>query len=305
MTVTLVVRMGLFAVGLALFISGLSLRNRGGDKRCPQCRYNLAVSATQRCSECGYAWTTSEELLRRPRRKWRIIIGSILLTLALLLPLFTAKHWTERLSHSILLHALDTFVEEPPASLGSALPAPDPALMHSNDRWERLVWQKQTARALERFLARVEQSNGTLDAVHALLPMAEEANDLFTQFGGTRWADAFPVHEVVNRARERAAEIDAGFELPLGTWAAAELQHLTDATIQQRQNWLAPPLEVLEPLARSRDYAAREYALRRLALIDDPAASRLIEAMVHDPDEILARQAAETLFKRREIRGWE
>lgn len=304
MTVMLFVRLSLFGGGLLLLVSGLALRNRGGEQRCPKCRYDVSKAAQERCSECGYEWRSREELHRRPRRPSRLIAGSIALVLAAWLTLFGGSDWTSYLPRPVLSGLLHVLAPHQPIAPGAALPAPDPALMHSTSRWKRLIWQKQAARAAEHFLTLVEQSDGTIEAAENLVPAVLEMSEIYKQYGGTRWVDAFPLKNVQKRARKRATAIDSALSLPLGTWAAAELQHHSSTSVEY-PNWITPPLEVIGPLSQSNDAEIRKYALRRLTNMKGPQAKQYIEAMLDDPDESLARYALDVLLWRWEFRGWE
>lgn len=304
MTVMLFVRLALFVGGLLVFVSGLALRNRGGEERCPKCRYDVSKAAQEQCSECGYEWRLREELHRRPHRPRRLVAGSIALALAAWLTLFGGSDWTSYLPRPVLSALLHVWAPHQPIAPGAALPQPDPNLMHSPSRWKRLVWQKQAARAAEHFLTLVEQSDGTIEAAANLVPAALEMSEIYKQYGGTRWIDAFPLKNVQQRARKRAAGIDSALSVPMGTWAVAELQ-IHYGTPDYNPNWLTPPLEVIGPLSQSDNAQVREYALRRLMHINDPQARQYLDAMVDDPDERLARQARDVLLWRREFRGWE
>lgn len=304
-------------IGIALLVAGAARRNRDGRRLCPRCRYDLTATARPPCSECGYAWANDAELLSKPASRWQRITGAFALVLALgivlSLPWLTGRHWVHFVPQPLLMAALNLLVDEPPIAPGAQLPAPDLALRDSQNLWERLVWQQQVALAIERFLDMVEKSGGSLEDIERLVPIAIEANGLYRQYGSFGgwplkadlwpWEDSRPVALLTKRVRSRRAELDARSALPLGTWAAAELQYFAGNS-DTYPNWIAPPLEVHLLLSESNDPVVRRYALARLYFLRGPEATAALESLATDPDPTIRAEAASSLLWRREFRGW-
>lgn len=292
------------AIGAALLVVGAARRNPGGKRLCPRCQYNLSTTVQRRCPECGYAWKSGTELYQRHVRRWRQIAGTFGLVIALGLVLFSLRNWTRYVPRPVLSLALTLLVDDQPVAPGSQLPAPNKALKHSGSGWERLVWQQQAAMTVERFLDLVARSDGSLMDIERLVPAAIDANEIYGEVGGTFAEEAWPMKRVRERARERRTSIDAQFALPLGTWAASELQYFAGGS-DSYPDWLEPALEVHALLSYSTDARIRRYALERLAMIPAAEASAAIERMAaEDPDPTVRAEATSTLRWRHDIRGW-
>lgn len=295
-------------VGITLLIAGSARRNRGNRRLCPRCRYDLSATTETPCSECGYSWTNSNELFRRLPRPVHRVSGKIFLASAiaivLLFPFYAGRHWSYFVPRPLLSLALKLSVEEPPMHAGSQLPAPLESLKHSQSRWERLVWEQQAAMAVEQFFDLVEKSTGSIDDIERLVPAAIEAHAIFQQHATTSSEDAWLLSSLVKRVRSRQDELNAKSTLPLGTWAAAELQFFSGDSDRYAE-WIPPPIQILELLSHSKEASVRTYTIERVALLNSTRASTILEAMADDPDPVIRAKAAQALEWRREIRGWQ
>jgi len=297
----------IFAIaGLVFFVTGLARRNPGGARLCPRCRYDLCASENSTCSECGYRWTDQAELLHRPTRHVRFFAGLVLLVTAFgfsVVAIQNARHWTYYVPDSVLTMLLDKSVEIPPRARGALLPTPNPDLKRSSDRWKRLVWQQQAALAMNQFLDRVGRSNGSIEDIERMVPMAREVHEIYQEQSLTRADDAWVADGVKQRAREQRDALDGQHDLPLGTWAASELQYFMGNSDTAYPDWIDPPLDIHVALSRSSDPAVRRYALERLTYLPD--AMPIIERMAEqDPNPHIRTVAQDALIWQREFRGW-
>ncbi|MFI4882138.1 MAG: hypothetical protein ACIAQU_06090 [Phycisphaerales bacterium JB064] len=216
-----------------------------------------------------------------------VFAGGVLAVVSLM-----ADHWTQLTPRPVLAVMLER--AEPyrgAAPAGHAI-EPDQQLMHSDDRWERLRWQKQYANAAhawyERVVAVRDAPPGERERrLRALVPHAERMQDLTTQRGGTLWADAWPSRLAETQLRERSTTDDAGASLPLAVWATTELQSLRTGTPEQRWGFVPPPMDVLSAIAEAGLAAGDEravlYAIDRATPIKSAEAQALLEGLAVDP----------------------
>lgn len=293
-------------LGLGLIITGRAKPHRDNKRHCPRCAYDLSASPQPPCPECGFEWKTARQLLSRPARRLRIACGALILmaTIWAAQPLLWRSHWTNYVPRPVLSLALTIMTPDQTIPAGAKLPTPNRAIMYSSDRWERLMWQTQAARAVDHFMLLVEQSReGSIAEIEVLIPAALEASTVYRQYGGSFSSDAWPMERAKQRARNRAAEIDARCDLPLGTWAAAELQFQFPSG-ERYPDWIDSPLSIIGPLSRSQNPQVRRYALDRLATNQTTEANIIIEQMAaNDPDPSLRKQADQVLQWRRAIRA--
>ena len=206
-----------------------------------------------------------------------------------------ADHWTQLTPRPVLAVLLERAEPFRMPAPGHTL-AIDDALKHSDDRWERLCWQRQYANVArawyERVLAVRDSPAGERDArLLALVPHAERMQDLTGDLGGTFAADAWPARRMEARLRERARADDApelnSTGLPLATWAITELQGLRTGTPERRWGFVPPPMDVLSAIAdaglAAGDDRAVLYAIDRATPIKSAEAQALLEGLAIDP----------------------
>ena len=219
------------------------------------------------------------------------LAGGVLAVVSLM-----ADHWTQLTTRpvlAVLLERAEPYRGVAPAGHPIEL---DSQLMHSDDRWERLRWQRQYANAArawyQRVLAVRDSPAGERHArLLSLVPHAERMQDLTGDLGGTFAADAWPARRMEARLRERARADDApelnSTGLPLATWAITELQSLRTGTPERRWGFIAPPMDVLWAIAdaglATGDERAVLYAIDRATPIKSAEAQALLEGLAVDP----------------------
>jgi hypothetical protein len=299
---------GLLLAGFALTVAGAARRYSDGGRRCPHCGFELHAGATSPCSECGGTWRHADELPSRPARRRVQRLGVILILLGVfgapIAAMNSGRHWTNFVPRPILRVALDASVTVPPPVPPAILPVPEEPLRTSRDRWDRLQWQAQAATCFDRFLDEVEAFDGSPGELERLARAAIEAGAIKTVMAGTLWADGWPSDRFERRLARMRPELDARFDLPLGTWVASELQYF-DGVADQRWNWIEPPVAVLEAFARSADPRIRAHAVNRASLVNTPAARALLEGLAEDPDPAVRELAGRILEWRRTMRRWD
>ncbi len=125
-------------------------------------------------------------------------------------------------------------------------------------------------------------TNHPEDQIEELLPVARRIQEINVIAGGGRWADAWPARGVEWEHRARAEREDASRTLPVGMWAASEMESLTVGIPEQKWDLVYPPPAVLARFAASDDEETVLFALRRLAaLTPDPYHEVLIGLRDH------------------------
>ena len=211
-----------------------------------------------------------------------------------------ADHWTQMTPRPVLAFLLERAEPYPERPVVVGVPGPriepDPDFMHSDDRWERLLWHHQYGHAARAWYERVQATPP--DRLRSLVPHARRMQELTKTAGGTRWVDGWPSSRAEARLRERAEADDAqavramrvrssppGPHPPLrtATWAISELQYLETGTPEMRQGFVPPPMEVLEAIADAAlaagDREAVLYAIDRAAAIKSAGAQALLERL--------------------------
>lgn len=201
-----------------------------------------------------------------------------------------AEHWTHMTPRpvlAVLLSIAEPYPEHPDGF------APDAELAHSDDRWERLRWQKQYGHAARAWYERVLAT--PTDRLALLVPDARGMQALTMEWNVTRWADVWPSRAAEQRLRERAARDDAGAGLPTATWAVTELQGLKTGTPEARVGFIAPPMDVLGHIADTGGLQAKLYAVERATAIKNAQAQALLERLAESDEEAVRSAAAQAL----------
>ncbi len=283
-------------VGFALLLWARHGDGRRDLRRCPKCWYAMTDTPGRTCPECGHISGDDASLHRSKPRKWpgRAAVVVVFAGLAFILTGFSSRPWISRIPTPALRALLDLMYEvETPAA---GLPTPALADLRSKKPLERARWHHTTAVAFESWISKVTTPSGPIsDAELATLaPLADEANQLFSDFGGTVHNEIRLVESVTSRlARRWRAARDAQSPDPDRVirlqWALAELQ-FRGGGYSHRDDWTLPPTDLVLQALSHPDPAVRIFGLDRVG--------RIAHVVVMEPENEAAREQLGRLVER-------
>ncbi|MBL8756960.1 MAG: hypothetical protein JNK35_00855 [Phycisphaerae bacterium] len=298
---------------VAVTLAGISVMAWRGDartdlRRCPRCWYDMAAIPSLACPECGFVAPHPRALHqpRRASRPWRRAL--IALWALFLLTAYAALpgHWTTKVPRPVVRAILHLTAAAPAPARAGALPTPNPALYLSRSAWDRLVWQHQATLAFQAWADAALAKEGPLsDAELAcLVPLANQAHELFRLAGGLSWAEAWLDDRTIDRlARIRDAARDNPDAFLRAEWALSELQY-QGAGYAWRHDFARLPDDLIRRALAHPDAPVRLFGLERFGrrahqMVMEPTSpappSRtVVEALVRDdPDPAVRKRAAD------------
>lgn len=302
----------LLAFGLLAVVTLMVWRGDGRTdlRRCPGCWYDMSSATALTCPECGHVVRDVSEL-RRPRRVATVWMRAVYLAWALLLLIayFSLPGpWTGKVPRPLLALALAFAAPGPSAAgAGQGLPTPNAALKNSASPWERLVWDYQASIALEAWADSVLANKGpiTADELARLVPLANQAHDIYRQFGSTIHNEGFRLAAFqlrLAKARDASSE-DPNISLRY-EWVLSEMQ-FEGGDYSHRPDFAWEPDAIILQALSHPDPTVRLFGVDRFArrvhrvvvapTSPMPPGRRLIEAIAESDADDTVRQRARTV----------
>lgn len=217
------------SVGLALFFRALRRPNADGSRRCPKCTYRAPEPAEPPCPECGYAWSSPDELYRTAFKRRQAMIA---IPMLLAMPTYLVAQqvvfrglWTQVLPRPILQARLES---TPAAAVPPGGTLPRPQVQASfDDRWNHMRWSYRMLDTVDAYVALIEGWDGDIDKLDQIGSASLEIDLLFAVEGRL----VPPVREFwfaparLDSAQNRLGAIQSPDRSPLAAWASALLDN--------------------------------------------------------------------------------
>jgi hypothetical protein len=300
----------MLAFGLLLAVTVKLWRGDGRTdlRRCPRCWYDMSANEALTCPECGFT-ARSVIQLRRPRRVaklWIRGVGVLWVLLLLVLYFLLPGPWTTKVPRPLLAMVLAAAAPPPtPPAAGSpnGLPLPDPILKDSRSAWDRLVWDHQASIALQAWADSVLAGSGPISSreLAQLVPLADQAHNIFAQFGGTAHDEGISITAMRSRlAQARNTATDPSIKLRY-EWSLSELQ-FEGGDYGHRPDFAWEPDAIILQALEHPDAAVRIFGLQRFSrrihrVVVTPASPmppgrNLVEAIASSDPDATTRQLA-------------
>jgi len=294
MSVDLLVFLFVLSLWTAAAVWVWRVHRRAGQhpgRACPKCGYDLRGRPdSRRCSECGHEAGHESELTTKMRFSGRkVTIGFIVLMAAPLLML----PWTRQLFDSWVYYPglrLVVSMTGPDAVVPAGKMLPHPTVTYSGSLYDRLVWDRQFAQAMQAWGDMVVLCDGSAAEIEELAPAAMEIYDLFQYSSKHVNYDNWFSEPQRDKFYDQRNEIDIRSPVPLGSWIFSELQ-LKTGNPQMAWFWTPPPREIMETLAESSDPMIRMYVMDRVTVVEFKWAGDILRRFVNDPDDKIAEKA--------------
>lgn len=162
-----------------------------------------------------------------------------------------------------------------------SLPVPAGRPWDRPTRFEQLRWYHHLAQMHH---AWYELATGyPADRLAELIPVARRIQQVNGTAGSGQWRDAWPARGIEWDYRERARRDDTQRSLPVGMWAASEMESLTAGVPEMKRDLVYPPPQLLAHFAASDDINTVLFAIERAApLTPDPYRDILLGLRQHE-----------------------
>lgn len=301
---------------VAVLLAGITAVAWRGDartdlRRCPRCWYDMAAIPSLACPECGFIAPHPRALHqpRRASRAWRRALIALWAVYLLFAYASLPGHWTTKVPRPVVRALLHLLAPQPTPARAGSLPAPNPTLYSSRSAWDRLVWQHQATLAFQAWADATLASEGPLSDIELarLIPLADQAHELFRLAGGLSYAEAWLDDRTIDRlARIRDAARDNPDAFLRAEWALSELQY-DGAVPYWRHDFARPPDDLISRALAHPDAPVRLFGLERFGrrahhVVMEPTSPAppgrtVVEALARDdPDPAVRKRAAEIVW---------